>query len=105
MQRGINIATKVFSRKFLFPFFFFLQITSFLKSICLQIFVFIGNNTQNEKNCDRLRMVWVSCHGATAADEEYLGPMRYTPTQGFPAKFFPFYNQQLYLRYKYTLQK
>ena len=45
--------------------------------------VFLGNETQ----CDRLRMVWLSCHGATAADEEYLGPMRYTPTQGFPAKF------------------
>ena len=44
-------------------------------------------------------MIWVSCHGATPADQEYMGPVRYRFKQGYPGYFFPYYNQQLYLRY------
>ena len=57
-----------------------------------------GKGQEVEDNCPRLRMIWLDCKGATEADREYLGPIRYRQFQGFPGMFFPFYNQMLYLR-------
>ena len=44
-------------------------------------------------------MVWLACEGETSADKEYMGPIHYTPMQGFPGYYFPFVNQNHYLRY------
>ena len=37
-----------------------------------------------------LRQVWTSCGGETPADEENLGPVSYTPMQGFPGQIISF---------------
>ena len=37
-----------------------------------------------------LRQVWTSCGGETPADEENLGPVSYTPMQGFPGHMISF---------------
>ena len=42
-------------------------------------------------------MVWVSCGGETAADEENLGGVSYTPWHGFPGFYYPYLNQMHYL--------
>ena len=42
-------------------------------------------------------MVWTSCEGETAADEENLGGVSYTPWQGFPGFYYPYLNQLHYL--------
>ncbi|KAK8723332.1 hypothetical protein OTU49_011661 [Cherax quadricarinatus] len=43
------------------------------------------------------RMIWVSCEGEEPADQEYIGPLRYSPWQGFPAYYFPYMNTPGYL--------
>ena len=51
----------------------------------------------NQFRCPQLRMVWVSCGGETAADEENLGGVSYTPWHGFPGFYYPYLNQMHYL--------
>ena len=51
----------------------------------------------NQFRCPQLRMVWVSCGGETAADEENLGGVSYTPWRGFPGFYYPYLNQMHYL--------
>jgi len=46
---------------------------------------------QTEKN-----MIWVSCNGDTSADVEFVGPIEYYPTRGFPTYYFPFTNVEGY---------
>ncbi|XP_045761610.1 sodium/potassium-transporting ATPase subunit beta-2-like [Maniola jurtina] len=41
--------------------------------------------------------VWVSCEGENPADVEFIGPIKYLPTRGFPTYFFPYKNQEGYL--------
>lgn len=43
------------------------------------------------------KMVWISCKGENPADEEYIGPLEYTPYQGFQDYYFPFRNTPGYL--------
>ncbi|XP_045598995.1 sodium/potassium-transporting ATPase subunit beta [Procambarus clarkii] len=43
------------------------------------------------------KMIWVSCEGENPADQEYLGPIRYSPWQGFPAYYFPYMHTPGYL--------
>ncbi|KAG7173235.1 Sodium/potassium-transporting ATPase subunit beta-2-like [Homarus americanus] len=43
------------------------------------------------------KMIWVSCQGENPADQEYIGPIRYSPWQGFPAYFFPYLHTPGYL--------
>jgi sodium/potassium-transporting ATPase subunit beta len=41
--------------------------------------------------------VWLDCKGENPADVEAIGPMRYFPqSRGFPAFYFPYYNQEFY---------
>lgn len=42
-------------------------------------------------------MIWVSCEGENPADQEYVGPIRYSPWQGFPAYYFPYMHTPGYL--------
>jgi len=42
-------------------------------------------------------MIWLSCEGENPADRENLGPVVYTPQQGFPAYYYPFKNTPNYL--------
>ncbi len=59
-----------------------------------------GRGQSVEARCPQLRVIWVSCQGVTAADEENLGSLNYTPLQGFPGFFFPFLGQNSYERWK-----
>lgn len=43
-------------------------------------------------------MVWLHCDGEDDPDKENIGPVSYTPWQGFPGYFFPYYNQIGYLQ-------
>jgi len=56
-----------------------------------------GKGEEKEAKCPQLRMVWTSCEGETAADEENLGGVSYTPWQGFPGFYYPYLNQMHYL--------
>jgi len=56
-----------------------------------------GKGEEMEKRCPQLRFIWVSCGGVTQADIEWLGPIHYTPWQGFPGFYFPYHNQDNYL--------
>ncbi|XP_040583159.1 sodium/potassium-transporting ATPase subunit beta [Lepeophtheirus salmonis] len=57
-----------------------------------------GKGEEIENKCPELNMVWLHCDGETAADKEHIGPLTYTPYRGFPAYYFPFYNQIGYLQ-------
>lgn len=57
-----------------------------------------GRGAEKEARCPNLRMAWISCEGDTAADAEYMGPLKYTPKRGFPGYYFPYLSQQNYLR-------
>ena len=57
-----------------------------------------GKGPEIEARCPRLRMVWVSCTGETPADTEYIGPIHYTPRPGYPGFYFPYINQNHYLK-------
>jgi len=60
-----------------------------------------GKGDEIENKCPRLRMIWVSCEGETAADKEYMGPVFFTPNNkhppGYPGYYFPYVNQNHYL--------
>jgi len=56
-----------------------------------------GKGAALEERCPELRMVWITCEGATPHDTEYMGPVSYTPTTGVRGFYFPYLNQQLYL--------
>ena len=43
-------------------------------------------------------MVWLHCDGEDDPDKENIGPVSYTPWQGFPGYFFPYFNQIGYLQ-------
>ncbi|XP_069979557.1 sodium/potassium-transporting ATPase subunit beta isoform X2 [Penaeus vannamei] len=43
------------------------------------------------------KMIWVSCKGENPADEEYVGPISYSPWQGFPSYYFPYRHTPGYL--------
>ncbi|XP_037828599.1 sodium/potassium-transporting ATPase subunit beta-1 [Lucilia sericata] len=43
------------------------------------------------------QQIWVSCDGTNAEDKENLGEVKYYPSQGFPAYYYPFLNQPGYL--------
>ncbi|TMW50940.1 hypothetical protein DOY81_004013 [Sarcophaga bullata] len=43
------------------------------------------------------QQIWVSCNGTNAEDKESLGEVKYFPTQGFPAYYYPYMNQPGYL--------
>ena len=58
-----------------------------------------SNLNPDNVQCPNLRMVWMSCEGATPHDKEWLGPIMYMPIRGFPGYFYPFLGQQHYLRY------
>lgn len=45
----------------------------------------------------QLQQVWVSCDGTNAEDRENLGEVKYYPSQGFPAYYYPYLNQPGYL--------
>lgn len=57
-----------------------------------------GRGPALEERCPQLNMVWLHCDGEDAADKENLGLVTYTPWRGFPAYFFPYYNQLGYLQ-------
>ena len=57
-----------------------------------------GKGLDIESKCPKLRMVWVSCTGETLADTEYMGIINYTPRPGYPGYYFPYLNQNHYLR-------
>jgi len=56
-----------------------------------------GKGQDVEDKCPQMRMIWLSCSGETAADEENAGKIHYVPWQGFPGYHFPYLNQQHYL--------
>ncbi len=81
-----------------------------------------GKGEEVEERCPNLRMVWVSCEGDTSADKEYMGYLHYTQypgiqhstnwtiilamahiafSAGFQGYYFPYLNQQNYLRYRF----
>nr|CAI5856613.1 unnamed protein product [Callosobruchus analis] len=43
------------------------------------------------------RTVWITCEGENPADIEYLGPITYYPSQGFPGYYYPYLNREGYL--------
>ncbi|XP_065358384.1 sodium/potassium-transporting ATPase subunit beta-1 [Calliphora vicina] len=43
------------------------------------------------------QQIWISCDGTNAADREHLGEVKFYPSQGFPAYYYPFINQPGYL--------
>ena len=51
-----------------------------------------------EQRCPQLNMVWLHCDGETDPDKESIGSVSYTPWRGFPAYFFPYWNQLGYLQ-------
>ena len=42
-------------------------------------------------------MIWISCKGENPADQEYIGPLQYSPWRGFPDYYFPYRNTPGYL--------
>ena len=57
-----------------------------------------GRGTEIEDQCPELNMVWLDCNGEMDPDKENIGTVSYTPWRGFPAYFFPYYNQLGYLQ-------
>jgi len=51
-----------------------------------------------EERCPELNIVWLHCDGELDADKENIGSVTYTPWRGFPAYFFPYWNQLGYLQ-------
>jgi len=43
------------------------------------------------------KRVWISCKGENPADQEYIGPIKYMPHQGFNAYYFPYRKTDGYL--------
>ena len=57
-----------------------------------------GRGPQREEECPELNMVWLDCNGEDDPDKENIGSISYTPWRGFPAYFFPYWNQVTILR-------
>jgi len=51
-----------------------------------------------DRPCPELNMVWLHCDGELDPDKENIGTVTYTPWRGFPAYFFPYWNQLGYLQ-------
>jgi len=51
-----------------------------------------------QQRCPKLNMIWLHCDGETDPDKENIGSVTYTPYRGFPAYFYPYYNQLGYLQ-------
>ena len=51
-----------------------------------------------QQKCPQLNMIWLHCDGETDPDKENIGSVTYTPFRGFPAYFYPYYNQLGYLQ-------
>jgi len=52
----------------------------------------IGNTTNLER-----QKIWVSCNGQHSMDREILGDIKFYPSQGFPAYYYPYMNQPGYM--------
>ena len=76
--------------------FGFNQVTLNLK-IRHNIFISVSAHPHYTQ-CPQLNMVWLHCDGENAPDKENIGTVSYTPWQGFPSYFFPYYNQLGYLQ-------
>ena len=57
-----------------------------------------GRGNDIEQRCPQLGMVWLHCDGENDPDKENIGSVSYTPWMGFPAHFFPYWNQLGYLQ-------
>ena len=57
-----------------------------------------GRGLEVEDKCPQLNMVWLHCDGEFDPDKENIGTVSYTPWRGFPAYFFPYWNQLGYLQ-------
>ena len=57
-----------------------------------------GKGAEIEEKCPELNMVWLDCDGEDFPDKENIGLVSYTPWRGFPAYFFPYWNQLGYLQ-------
>ena len=57
-----------------------------------------GKSIETEERCPELNMVWLHCDGESDPDKENIGSVSYTPWRGFPAHFFPYWNQLGYLQ-------
>jgi len=57
-----------------------------------------GRGPEVEERCPQLNMVWLHCDGESDPDKENIGSVSYTPWRGFPAYFFPYWNQLGYLQ-------
>ncbi len=57
-----------------------------------------GRGFEIEDRCPELNMVWLHCDGEDDPDKENIGSVSYTPWRGFPAYFFPYWNQLGYLQ-------
>ena len=64
----------------------------------LNYFYYRGKNEEIEQRCPQLSMVWLHCDGEGDPDKENIGVVSYTPWRGFPAHFFPYFNQLGYLQ-------
>ncbi|KAF2369186.1 Sodium/potassium-transporting ATPase subunit beta [Trinorchestia longiramus] len=51
----------------------------------------------DESDGNMPKMIWISCEGENPADEEYVGPISYSPWRGFPAYYFPYRHTPGYL--------
>ena len=52
----------------------------------------------DDPRCSKLNMIWLHCDGEYPVDRENLGSVKYTPWRGFPARYFPYWNQLGYLQ-------
>lgn len=50
----------------------------------------IAKNTEGPK-------IWLSCEGENPADRENIGPLVYSPSQGYPTYYYPFKNTPHYM--------
>uniref|UniRef100_A0A2P2HW77 Sodium/potassium-transporting ATPase subunit beta-like n=1 Tax=Hirondellea gigas TaxID=1518452 RepID=A0A2P2HW77_9CRUS len=55
------------------------------------------SNLTDAKQGKMPQMIWLSCKGENPADQEYIGPILYSPWRGFPSYFFPYRNTPGYL--------
>lgn len=51
--------------------------------------------TNNTTEVER-QQIWVSCNGQRGLDKEKVGPIKYYPSRGFPAYYYPYINQKGY---------
>ena len=51
----------------------------------------------NQNSCLQRQQIWVSCKGQYTPDNEKLRSIKFYPSQGFPAYYYPYLNQPGYL--------